>query len=700
MTRDLDRGASGRDLIVCCDGTNNTLTAGRRDTNVLKLYHHLRAEAPGTADRPRLLYYDPGVGVPDSAPPTDLLDGARRTVDRWVALASGRGVYENIAQAYLFLMRNWRDGSDRICLFGFSRGAFTARSVAGMVNLFGILEPQHEEMLPTLIRIYFSRDEVDARGSRSPMLRLHKWLVPGDAPTRKELANQVRAEFTSPAGAAAWVHWVGVWDTVESVGLPGPFARKNPSSATLRGKRIRHVRHALSLDEHRLSFGPRLYEEPGDVNDGMQTLKQRWFPGAHSDVGGGYGHGETGLSDAALAWMVDELAWEISVKPWQPPSSVRLRHDPLWSTPWWALAGMTLRDMRPRMRRRLKIDQLSSDGSIAKSSLGIGVPIDVIPAVPDSQPVPNEWSKRRSPWSLLVAVAAALFFLVLSGRSLLPQRASGLDGWLDAIEATQVFASEQLASLWGEGLFAVGRAPWQRAGQPGWAMVYDLVFIVAWGYLLARVSSRAFAWLADERQPGAPLARWRWLGIAPLIAVGGDVVEDTTVWLAMAGHAAGADNFAAVSLWLGGLASLCKFAGLAGCLPWIGLRYWISFEPGNAEAPSTKRRAHGLYALLLATVGLLAVWLFARTMVCWGSLGVLGEIVCRSHYAIGFLLAGAVAALILFGAELTGPQGFWRSYWRLERSTFWPMSMAALILLGLIVLCAWLLVYSPFRFSV
>ena len=92
-------------------------------------------------------------------PPTDPIDWASRTWERVAGLASGRGVYDNIAEAYLFLMRHWRDGFDRVYLFGFSRGAFTARSVAGMVNLFGILEPQHEEMLPTLIRIYFSRDE-------------------------------------------------------------------------------------------------------------------------------------------------------------------------------------------------------------------------------------------------------------------------------------------------------------------------------------------------------------------------------------------------------------------------------------------------------------------------------------------------------------------------------------------------------------
>src|SRR5215212_9235664 len=79
----------GRDLVVCCDGTNNTLTAGLQDTNVLLLYAYLRKHVPAST----LLYYDPGVGTPDAAPPTDLIDMAKRKIERIAGLAAGRGVY-------------------------------------------------------------------------------------------------------------------------------------------------------------------------------------------------------------------------------------------------------------------------------------------------------------------------------------------------------------------------------------------------------------------------------------------------------------------------------------------------------------------------------------------------------------------------------------------------------------------------------
>jgi len=125
---------SARDLVVCCDGTNNTLTGGIQDTNVLLLYSYLRKHAdPATT----MLYYDPGVGSPDSAPPTGLVDLLKRRWSRIAGLASGRGVYENIAEAYAFLMREWRPG-DRIFCFGFSRGAFTARACVGMAAASGI----------------------------------------------------------------------------------------------------------------------------------------------------------------------------------------------------------------------------------------------------------------------------------------------------------------------------------------------------------------------------------------------------------------------------------------------------------------------------------------------------------------------------------------------------------------------------------
>jgi len=567
---DENRG-SGHQLVVCCDGTNNTLTAGAADTNVLRLVTHL-CRHPSAQ---RLLYYDPGVGSPDALPPTDPIDWVQRSWDRITGLASGRGVYDNIAQAYLFLMRHWRDERDRIYCFGFSRGAFTARCVAGMVNLFGVLRPEHEALLPTLIRVYFSLPAGSGGTLQKATRAVHHALTrelkaaaeigghTGGPVTRDSLARQICTLFTTPAGRDAWVHWVGVWDTVESVGLPGPLSRSNPSTATLRGKRIRHVRHALALDEHRWTFEPRLYEEPGDIGPGDpsgQTLRQRWFPGVHCDVGGSYPAAEAGLSDEALAWMVDEVAADLGVPPLPPPAHARReRHDALWETPWWALAGMCLRDMQP---------QTASGQAIA-----------VVAASTGAEPAPSVWERRRALWPLAMALPAGAICLLLSGACLQEEgwRTLGsVDGLLAALQAARGFALDQLASMCGRGLLDGAQPLSMRTGQPGWAMAWDLGFIVCWGYLLARISSRAFASLAGTRTPMSRLPVWRALGMAPLAAVGSDVVEDLLTLAALATHAAGVGTLAAGCVWLAGVASLCKFAGLLACLPLLLVRLWLA----------------------------------------------------------------------------------------------------------------------------
>ena len=201
-------------------------------------------------------------------------------LDRIAGLASGRGVYDNIEQGYRFLMQHWRGPQDRIFCFGFSRGAFTARCIVGMVNLFGLLHPEHETLLPTLVRVYFSQPpEEEQRYDPAKRWRrkLARWMhvalarpnkagaeaVQGSEEatrtTRSQLAEQVRLNFARKAD----VHWVGVWDTVESVGLPLLFSRDNPATATFLNKpRIHHVRHALALDEHRWPFLPRVYDSP------------------------------------------------------------------------------------------------------------------------------------------------------------------------------------------------------------------------------------------------------------------------------------------------------------------------------------------------------------------------------------------------------------------------------------------------------
>jgi hypothetical protein len=345
------------------------------------------------------------------------------------------------------------------------------------------------------------------------------------------------------------VHWVGVWDTVESVGLPGPLARSNPSTATLANKRIRHVRQALALDEHRWTFEPRLYDVTDDIDDGNQSFRQRWYPGVHCDVGGGYHFSEAGLSEQTLRWMVDELAADIGVPPLENSGGAFKRHDALWDTPWWALAGMKLRDKQPRTSK--------------------GEPIVIRPGNSPPGPIASIWEESRRPWPIVAAIVAGLFALVASGLAL-----SGHwygDGMLSQIarapSVASDFAGRQFSSLLGSGhgFFQGGSLPWQLPGQVGWAMFWDLCFIAAWGYLLARVASRAFAWLAAG---GGQSSRQTTLVDTWLCASGGCKRRRRREPLGMARTGAALDRTDVVAcfvLWLGAVCALVKWVGVLAC---------------------------------------------------------------------------------------------------------------------------------------
>ncbi len=662
---DVPTPPAGRDLLVFCDGTSNTLTAGRRDTHVLRLYEHVRLAPPDPGGRERIAFYDPGVGAPDAAPPTDPLDFVQRLWERLAGLASGRGVYENIAQAYLFLVRHWRGPQDRIFIFGFSRGAFTARAVAGMVNRFGLVEPQHETLLPTLLNLYFAH-----AGQASG---LHKALdrLLGARPGRDAVAEQIRRDFTSPAGREAQVHWVGVWDTVESVGLAIGMRRSLGGTAGLRGKRIRHVRHALALDERRLAFVPQLYEEPGDITGPDQTLEQRWFPGAHTDVGGGQPKAEAGLAEDTLAWMAQELSRELAIPPWVPQGAERVRHDELYTHPWWALVGMTLRRSR-------------------------GVAVECAPVAPPTRDV---WAQRRPRLPLLVAAVLGLACLWASGLCLLaPADPWTLETVAPALAASSDFAALQLASLWGQGLADGG--PWHTQGHPAWAMAFDLLFVACWGYLLARVASRAFVWLAHGHRPGAARPRWLWLGLAPMVAVFGDVAEDLLTCVALALQTASAGPLVPLALAAAGLASAAKLGGLLACAPLLLVRYWLAFEPSGGFGPARRRAGH-LYALLLPTALLLAGWGLARALVCWGGYGWLGALVCRGHYAIGLLLAGSLLVMWWLRRDLLAGRAeasTWRELRALAPVERRHVGWSGGLTLALLLLCLYLLLLAPIRF--
>lgn len=310
--------SNSRNLVVCCDGTGNVWSAGAGSTNVVRLVRAL------SRDRSRQIYfYDPGVGTADGHVAD--ADGGLSWKDRLRrlgGLAWGDGVWTNVAEAYRFLIEHYQPG-DRIFLFGFSRGAFTVRAVAGLIHLCGLLEREHENLLPALLAVYRSA-----------------------AGKKRDLAGAALHERFSRSEVK--VHFTGVWDTVESVGMMRLLTGAHITSNRGVKATYVHVRHAVALDELRAPYQPRLYDSPEARPADGHTVKQVYFCGAHSDVGGGYA--DDGLSNAALHWMVREandvgLLVDPTLLEQYLVNPLGLLHDETCRLPYWTLAGVFTRDL-------------------------------------------------------------------------------------------------------------------------------------------------------------------------------------------------------------------------------------------------------------------------------------------------------------------------------------------------------------------
>ena len=260
-------------LIVCCDGTWNSRNTGR-PTNVEKI---AQAIAPRGADgTAQVVFYDQGVGTSFG-------------LERWLGGALGIGLSKNIEDAYRFLVDNYAEG-DEIFFFGFSRGAYTARSTVGLIRKCDLLTKRNSHRFAEAYSIYRERK--------------------GGADTA--LAVAFRERFSTPVR----VRFLGVWDTVGALGVPGHLGGTLLGRAINRSAEFHDVKisskvvgaayQALAIDEERAAFEPAIWwreHTPG------QALEQAWFPGWHSDVGGGsvsreQARQQGALSDIALDWMV------------------------------------------------------------------------------------------------------------------------------------------------------------------------------------------------------------------------------------------------------------------------------------------------------------------------------------------------------------------------------------------------------------
>lgn len=249
-------------IAIFADGTWNSPEQGD-PTNVLQMAQAVKPNHDGIE---QIAFYDWGVGTDRK---------------QFAGGISGAGIDKNILDCYRFIIHNYNRG-DQLYFYGFSRGAYTVRSLAGLIRNSGLLKREFADKVAAAYTLYRKRSKASG---------------PNQQEAIKFRKNYAVADITP-------IEFVGVWDTVGSLGIPVPFWGTLGKGDFLfhdtePSKIVQHVRHAVSIDEDREDFQPTLWSEKPGLD-----LKQVWFSGVHSDVGGGYR--ERGLSDCAAVWMIKE----------------------------------------------------------------------------------------------------------------------------------------------------------------------------------------------------------------------------------------------------------------------------------------------------------------------------------------------------------------------------------------------------------
>src|SRR5271165_900789 len=258
-------------IVICADGTWNDPDqvddqGKRHPTNVTKVG---RALLPQAADGTyQIVFYHDGVGTGGG-------------LDKFTGGAFGAGIENNIRQLYRFIVYNYEPG-DELFFFGFSRGAFTARSLAGFMNAAGLLGKGDDYYVPEIYACYENN-----KGPGSP-----EWT---------KAFHNVRNPRPCPA-----IRFIGVWDTVGALGAPGLlgqlFNRNKYQYHDLDlHDTVQNAYHAMAIDERRKPFKPTLWKRPPGWKG---ALEQAWFPGVHTNIGGGYS--PDGLANEALHWLVEK----------------------------------------------------------------------------------------------------------------------------------------------------------------------------------------------------------------------------------------------------------------------------------------------------------------------------------------------------------------------------------------------------------
>ncbi len=255
-------------IAICSDGTWNTpdmIVDGQpAPTNVTKMALAIAARDP--SGNQQKVFYDKGVGT--------------SRFERIRGGALGLGLSQNIEDAYTYLVENYEEG-DEIYFFGFSRGAYTVRSAAGLIRKCGLLKKEYAEKFDDAYSLY--RNATHPTETEAELFR-------------RTYSRVIRIKF------------IGVWDTVGALGIPLDafrfINRRWQFHDVKLSSYVDHAYHALAIDEKRKPFQPAIWEQQPHAIEQGQMMEQVWFPGVHTNVGGGFA--DAGLSDIAFTWMKDK----------------------------------------------------------------------------------------------------------------------------------------------------------------------------------------------------------------------------------------------------------------------------------------------------------------------------------------------------------------------------------------------------------
>ncbi|KAK5651914.1 hypothetical protein OQA88_11573 [Cercophora sp. LCS_1] len=292
--------AEDRKLILFFDGTGNTFSGSNADTNVVKLLNKLDRNSPT-----QFHYYQTGIGTYDvNATSVDQtwMERIKSSIGQTMDQGFGAGFDAHVLAGYRFLMRYYSSG-DKIYMFGFSRGAFTAKFLARMIHTVGLLCKGNEEMVPFAYRLYqrYLSGEIQQFSRRH-----HRASTTSDADSQQHAKDEIAAFSNTFCRKEAICHhgrleernikvfFLGMWDCVNSVAV---LESKTPKPIQIKGT-AKYVRHAVAVDERRVKFKAALLAQ--DIRDSAddEDIREVWFPGCHGDVGGGWPASETNKLDA------------------------------------------------------------------------------------------------------------------------------------------------------------------------------------------------------------------------------------------------------------------------------------------------------------------------------------------------------------------------------------------------------------------